>query len=235
MIKLTLTGVKMFKNIKVMYVEDEDLIRNKVLDIFEIMSIEVIAFDNAKEAYINYQQIKPDILITDIEMKDMNGLELVKKIRDFDKKTPILITTAYTNTEYLLNAVELNLTKYLLKPIALIELTDALKMCMSIIGNKETDFKKYFNTNDYFDTKESKLILDNKIIDLDYKENVLLQLLIKNANQVVTYEQIETNVWNDEYMSMGALRTIIKRLRYKLPDNIKNISKIGYKVIIKEC
>lgn len=225
----------MFKNIKVMYVEDEDLIRNKVLDIFEIMSIEVIAFDNAKEAYINYQQIKPDILITDIEMKDMNGLELVKKIRDFDKKTPILITTAYTNTEYLLNAVELNLTKYLLKPIALIELTDALKMCMSIIGNKETDFKKYFNTNDYFDTKESKLILDNKIIDLDYKENVLLQLLIKNANQVVTYEQIETNVWNDEYMSMGALRTIIKRLRYKLPDNIKNISKIGYKVIIKEC
>lgn len=221
----------MFENLNILYVEDEDFIRQNTLEVFEVMSIKVTAASNGEEAYEIYKKLRPNVVITDIEMPKMSGLELAEKIRKIDSKTQIIITTAYTNTEYFLKAVELNLLKYLLKPVSLIDINDVLKKCLSKIETVSNI--KYFNETDYFDFTENKLVVNNSVVRLDYKENRLFELLLKHANHTVTYLEIENIVWDDEVMTSLALRTLVNSLRQKLPkDVIKNISKTGYLIKI---
>lgn len=222
----------MFKDMKILYVEDEDFIRENVVEALEFMSIRVTAVSNGLDAYEEYLENKPDVIIADIEMPKMNGLELAEKIRKTDNETQIIIATAYTNTEYFLKAVELNLVKYLLKPIHIIELKNTLSLCMKNL--KDTKNIKYFNENDYYNLNDHRLIVNSIEQKLDYHERLFLQLMLKYSNHVVCYEQIESTIW-DEGMSIAALRTLVKKLRQKLPEDvIENVSKTGYKVIVRE-
>jgi len=132
------------KNIKIVYAEDESFIRANMVELLEFFSANVIAVENGNDAYEMYHKEKPDIVIADIQMSGMNGLELAEKIRKNDKKVQIIITTAYTNTEYLLKAVELNIVKYLLKPIPLVELEKVLNTCMENIVRLDNP-RKYFH------------------------------------------------------------------------------------------
>lgn len=223
----------MFKSLNVLYAEDEDFIRENVVEALEFMSMNVTAVSNGEDAYKEYLKNKPDIIIADIEMPILNGLELSKKIRQNDKDTQIVIATAYTNTEYFLKAVELNLVKYLLKPISLIDLKNTLEICVENLGYINEKFNKYFNEKDYYNLKERRLYIDEKIIKLDYHEREFLELLLKNHQSIVTYSEIEKQVWDDN-MSSAAVRSLVRNLRKKLPCNaIENISKIGYKTVTK--
>lgn len=159
----------LLKNIKILYAEDESFIRENMVELLEFFSANVIAVENGNEAYELYQKEKPDIVIADIEMEGINGLELAERIRKSDKKVQIIITTAYTNTEYLLKAVELNIVKYLLKPIPLIEIEKVLNTCMENILRLDNP-RKYLNETDYYDTKTKELIVNGEEVDLDYHE-----------------------------------------------------------------
>lgn len=223
----------LLKNIKILYAEDESFIRENMVELLEFFSANVIAVDNGIEAYELYQKEKPDIVIADIEMTGINGLELAERIRKSDKKVQIIITTAYTNTEYLLKAVELNIVKYLLKPIPLIEIEKVLNTCMENILRLDNP-RKYLNETDYYDTKTKELIINGEEIYLDYHEKKFFELLIKIPGRVISYEELENTIWRNG-MSTSAVRSLVFNLRNKLPDGIiKNISKVGYKVIVKE-
>jgi DNA-binding response OmpR family regulator len=223
----------LLKNIKILYAEDESFIRENMVELLEFFSANVIAVDNGNEAYELYQKEKPDIVIADIEMAGINGLELAERIRKVDKKVQIIITTAYTNTEYLLKAVELNIVKYLLKPIPLIEIEKVLNTCMENILRLDNP-RKYLNETDYYDTKTKELIVNGEEVDLDYHEKKFFELLIKTPGRVISYEELENTIWRNG-MSTSAVRSLVFNLRNKLPEGaIKNISKVGYKVIVKE-
>ena len=85
-----------------LYVEDEVSIREMVLEYLEVFFSELYEASNGVEALKIYNDKKPDIIISDIEMPKMNGLKLASLIREKDITTPIIITTAYTSVEYLL-------------------------------------------------------------------------------------------------------------------------------------
>ncbi|QKF83122.1 response regulator transcription factor [Halarcobacter ebronensis] len=221
----------MFENLTVLYAEDEDFIRENVVEALEFMRINVIAVKDGYEAYVEYLKQKPNIIITDIEMPGMNGLELAEKIRKVDNKTPIVITTAYTNVEYFLKAVELQLIKYLLKPITLIDLKNTLNKCIENL--KDTTSIISLNSCSTYDLYNHILIVEGKEKKLDAHERQLLELLLKYRNHVVSYEQIESTIWEDG-MSNAALRSLVRNLRQKLPEDIiSNISKMGYRIDIK--
>ncbi|RXJ70159.1 DNA-binding response regulator [Halarcobacter ebronensis] len=223
----------MFRNIKILYAEDETFIRENMIELLEFLSVNVIAVDNGNEAYIKYKKEKPDIIIADIEMEGLNGLELTELIRKTDKKVQIIITTAYTNTEYLLKAVELNIVKYLVKPVPLLEIEKALNICISNMI-KEDNPKKFLNDRDYYDTKINCLIVNNEEVYLDYNEKIFFELLLKTPGRVISYDELENTIWQDG-MSNSAVRSLVFNLRKKLPEGcIKNISKLGYKLILKE-
>ncbi|MDD3056267.1 MAG: response regulator [Aliarcobacter sp.] len=123
----------------VLYAEDEDGIRNNIKEILEHLFKEVTCTKNASEAYMKYLENNPDLIITDIKMGNETGIDLVKKIRKSDSKTRIIITSAYTDLEYLLQATELHLIKYIIKPIT----QDKLMAALENFVNSYNDSKIY--------------------------------------------------------------------------------------------
>ena len=177
-----------------------------------------------------YDKFKPDIIITDIEMPKLNGLEFVEKIREKDSSIQIIITSAYSHKEYLLRAIELKLIKYLIKPIQQKEFDEALKISIENIDNKATNIIA-LRSDTIFDNYNKTLVHEGEIIKLRTKELELLSLLIQYHTRYVTYQEIEHRLWNESVMTKDALKTVVKNLKGKLPLNsISNLSGTGYKI-----
>ena len=210
----------------VLYVEDEDGIRNNIEEILKHLFKEVSSAKNASEAYIKYIQNKPDLIITDIKMGNETGIELLKRIRETDSKTRVIITSAYTDLNYLLEATELHLIKYIVKPITNDKLMEALESFV-----KSYDENKIYNLNQNWIFDSGKSIVSNGSEDfiLTKKESIFLKLLIVK-NRIITYEELENHIWDDDsIMTSNAMRLFIKNLRKKLPENfLKNMQGIGY-------
>ena len=218
------------KNITVLYVEDDEIARENGIEYLENYFDTIYDASNAIDALSLYNTHKPDIIITDINMPKIDGLEFVKKIREKDDTTQVIITTAYSDKEYLFKAIELKLIKYLVKPIEEKEFDEALKICIENIKNNNTNIINISNDT-LFDTYNKTLITNDEIVKLRTKELGLLSLLIKNKTRYVTYEEIENYIWYDSVMTKDALKTVIKNLKSKLPkDTISNLSGTGYKI-----
>jgi len=101
-----------YANLTLLYVEDDEIIRQNAVEYLSNYCQKVFWAKDGQEALLVYKDKKPNIIITDIEMPRLNGLEMAKRIRKKDKKTPIIIATAFTEKEYLLQAVELQLVKF---------------------------------------------------------------------------------------------------------------------------
>jgi len=220
------------KNIKILYVEDDEIARENGIEYLENYFDTIYDASNGLEALTLYDKYKPDIIITDIEMPKLNGLEFVERIRKEDDTTQIIITTAYSHKEYLFRAIELKLIKYLVKPINEKEFEEAIKLC---IDNIDTDIKSsniiHISDDSIFDTYNKTLVKNGELVKLRTKELDLLTLLIKNKTRFVTYIEIENEIWIDSVMTKDALKTVIKNLKSKLPDNsISNLSGTGYKI-----
>jgi DNA-binding response OmpR family regulator len=213
-----------------LFVEDEAFVRKIAISVLRPYFVEIFEASDGMEALEIYRNKRPDIIITDIEMPNMDGLTLCKTIRKKDKKTPIIITTAYTSTEYLLEAVSLQLIKYLVKPMEEEPLFEAISACYEQI---ETQNPSIVNINkEYkFDIFNHTLIHNNKIIPLTDSQHKLLSILIKNQGRIVSYSEIENHVWYDKVMSSDALRSLIRDVRKLIgKEAIENISKCGYRI-----
>lgn len=165
-------------------------------------------------------------------MPKVNGLEFIKQIRQKDKKTQIIVITAFCNQEYLLKAIELQLVKYLLKPVNEKNFEEALKLCLNSLNEDSSNIIK-FDENSYFDIFNKTFVVKNEIVKLRAKEILLLEILIKNKNRYVTYEEIESYVWFDSIMTKDALKTLVKNIKIKISkDIIDNLTNVGYKIAI---
>jgi len=217
-----------------LYVEDEVSVREMAVEYLELFFVDIYTASNGEEALEIYNDKKPDVIISDIEMPKMNGLQLASLIRKKDLTTPIIITTAYTSVEYLLEATELNLIKYLVKPIKEEKLEEALKICFERLASSSPSVVAL--TDKYlYDTFNCTLQYEGKIVELTTSQIKLLNLLIKNKNRAVSYVEIENHIWYDRVMSKMALRSLIYDIRRLISKEIiENISKTGYKIKLYE-
>lgn len=223
--------LEQFKNYRVLCVEDEDGIRKRLVNTLNYYFKEVYEASNGEDGYDIYLENKPDIVLSDIEMPNKNGVDMVSKIRENDLSTIIIMVTAYSNEEYLLDLINLNINHYILKPVNADNLLNGIIKGLGDKLTKTLDFSK----DCYFDMKRYELIFKEEIISLRKRDKEFLILLYENKNQVLTYEQIEEYIWRDRVMSMSALKTFIKELRQKLPQElILNIPQTGYKLQIIE-
>ncbi len=220
------------KNIKILYVEDDEIARENGVEYLENFFETIYEASDAIIALQLYEKYKPDIIITDIQMPKLNGLEFVKRIRQKDKKTQIIIITAFCDREYLLKAIELQLVKYLVKPVREKEFEEALLLCIDSLKDDCSNIVK-LDESTYFDLFNKNLVINDEVVKLRAKEILFLELLIKNKNRYVTYEEIENFVWFDSVMSKDALKTLVKNIKTKIPkDKILNLTNSGYKIDI---
>ena len=213
-----------------LYIED-----NKKTQLFTSLFlkpyfVEIYNASDGAEALAIYNKYTPDIIITDIKMPKMSGLEFCRKIRDKDIDTPVIITTSYMSVEYLLEAVSLNLVKYLGKPIKESELMEALESCFERIESQNPSVVQ-ITKEMYYDTLNQLLSSRNEIIHLSLSETMILDILIKNQHRVVSYVEIQNYITFSEGTSIESLRTLVGKLRKIVgKKSIKNISKTGYKI-----
>lgn len=219
------------KGMTILYAEDEVGIRQNIADSLRYYVKEVFEADDGEQAFELYKEKKPDIILSDIHMPKVNGIEFVKKVREENREIPIVMITAHTDKEYLLEAVELHMEKYIVKPLDLDELFETLDKCVQLLdSNRKVLLKVDENYMYDYDSKELKY-KDESVI-LNKKEMLFLEVLISNQNRVVNYEELQDKVWGDDVMTDSALRSLVRNLRKKLPtDLIFNLSGVGYRLV----
>ncbi len=218
------------KSLSVLYAEDEVGIRENVADSLRYYFQGVYEANDGEEAYDIYLEKKPDIILTDIHMPKVDGIEFVKKIRAKDREVLIIIITAHTDKKYLMEAVELHMEKYIVKPINLEDLLGVFEKCIMVLNiNKQMVLKTDPNYVYDYDSKELKY--KNEIIKLNKKELSFIEFLLSNQCRTVVYDELQENIWGDDVMTDSAIRSMIFNLRKKLPtDIVKNLSGIGYRL-----
>lgn len=166
-------------------------------------------------------------------MVGTNGLDLIKIIRQENSNIPIVITSACTDTDYLLDAIPLGLIDYLVKPISYEVLKNSLLKCLEVLIRAKDNIILFKNGKMY--NFETNLLLDSssKIIKLQYKEKLLLNLLIENQNKTTSYYQIEEYIWEGMELNKGTLKVLIVKLRKKIgKDTIITENGLGYRLVL---
>jgi two-component system response regulator VanR len=223
-------NISIFKNLSVLVVEDDDFLRNKFAELLGIFFDEVLKAEDGTVALDIYNSSSPSVIFTDIEMPKMGGLELIENIRQIDKNIPIVVISAYTDSDILLKSIELHLIKYLVKPISYDELKEVLEYCAtSLIENSSLMIK--IDENVSYSYTNKSITNTNETMSLSRKEYQLVELLLHNIDKPVSKDIIREKIWNNEKMSDAALKNFILRLRKKLgPDNILTVATIGYMI-----
>jgi len=227
---------KILKNLNILYIEDEKNIRINVKKTLNLFSENVFDVGNVTDAKKILNDNRVDIIISDINLPDVSGLEFIKEFRLLDKTIPIILLSAYTNKEYLLEATKLKLVDYLTKPIDFKSLNNALlKSVEEILDNSRYIIS--FQNNIQYNVLHRKLINNNDSteISLTLKELDLLDYLIKNLNRVCSSDELKLAIWEDSIEATdSALKNLLNKLRKKIgKESINNISGVGYRLNIK--
>ncbi|AII14302.1 two-component system response regulator [Campylobacter iguaniorum] len=220
---------KMLKNLTVLLVEDEEKIRNSMGSAMEAVFNKVILAQNGDEGLKKFKKFNPDIVITDISMPIMDGLDMASGIRNISKDTPIIVLSAFSEKEKLLKAIDVGIDKYIIKPIDMEELFEAISFLATskISGANIIEIGTGYAFN-----KSKRVLIQNDVeIPLTKKELAFISILVKRLGTLVLHEEIKNTVWIGEKVSDAAIRTFIKRIRDKVGSNlIKNVPGLGYKI-----
>lgn len=143
--------------LNLLYVEDEPSVRELLSKRLSRVVKNLYVAENGEQGYEKYLEHKPDMILTDISMPKMNGIDMSKKIREIDKSTPIIVLSAHSDSSFLLNAIEYGITSYLLKPIDRTKLFDVLEI------NAKGIFLNRVNIEQQKQINEQQVILQNII------------------------------------------------------------------------
>ncbi len=219
---------KILKEFKVLLVEDEEklatLLKGAIGDSFYSFSVA----RDGREGLEKFLQINPDIIITDIMMPHMTGLEMSKEIKKIDADIPIIILSAYRESDKFIDAIDIGVVKYFIKPFDPDELLEYIESLSKKLESKIISFIDGFSFN--FTT--NSLYKDFRFIYLSKNEIKFIRILLKNhnGNDIVDDETIKRALWIEE-VSDERLRTFIKRFRSKTSKKlVQNVKGYGYKL-----
>ncbi len=214
------------KNLTVLFVEDEESLLQLLVS---ALGKKFRKFEIAKDGLEGLQkaeEMKPDIIISDITMPRMDGLSMAEKIHVQMPHLPIVILSAYSDRDKLLHAIDAGITKYFIKPFD----PDELLAYLCTLAQKLEYAQQVRLMDPYtFDSKEKKLLKDHKIVKLTTRELDLFAYLIKTPNHVISNDMIKEIIGKGKTVSDESIRVFIRRLREKTDKAlIQNLPKQGY-------
>ncbi|HEB9324837.1 TPA: response regulator transcription factor [Campylobacter jejuni] len=221
------------KELIILVVEDEIKTRESLINVLSERFSKVIGAQNGDEGLKKFKKFKPDLVITDIAMPIMDGLDMAREIKEISDDVPIVVLSAYSEKEILLRSIDVGIDKYLIKPVDIEEL---FKVLDYLIGEKiEANMLVKISEEYQFNKTKRTLIYNGEEIVLTKKELAFISLLLKQPGALVLHEDIKKNIWIGEHVSDTAVRTFIKRVRDKVgEDFIKNVPSLGYKININK-
>lgn len=219
-------------NFTLLYIESDSELREKNSHFIRENGLKVLETNNSIKGCDLFRTQKVDMILIDLQLNNENGLDFVRCLRQKDVLTPVIMTTAYSNQEMLFDAINLNTTRYLHKPLKNNDLLDALHIGVKTILNCRSSTYTVLEEGFSYDPINKTINhTDGRLIQLSKKEYLLLEFLLNKKRLIVPYSAIESVVWQEGLMSMDALRTLVRGIRKKsYPNIISNVNGIGYKI-----
>jgi len=221
-----ITGILADK--KVLYAEDEAGIRQNITEILQLFFMEVTAVADGQAVLDEMTLRHYDVVILDISMPNVDGLEAIRILRQSNPTIPIIILSAHSSQEYLWRAVELKITRYLTKPHTRDSLISALEQTALELMQHE---RKPIRLDEQRLYKPCKKCIDVAGTEhhLTLTESRLLEYFLRHRNCTVSFEDIYDYLWGYDPHSKEAIKSLIKDLRKKVgKDRIQNVYGIGY-------
>ena len=222
---------KNVNDIGILYVEDNKDVREEVSRVLGTFFSNVFVASNGQEGLDIFENSmgnnQINLIITDMEMPKLNGIEMIRQIKNYNSDIPIIITSAFSETDYFLSAIRVGVDDYLVKPITLDKIVDVLiritnKYFINDVQNLQFDL----NWNRY--TKELKLGEDK--VKLSKNEIKLIDLLVTRKN-IVASDLIENYVFDDLESNNKRIRNLISRLNGKLGNPlVESVYGMGYQI-----
>lgn len=215
---------------KLLLLEDDLTLSETVIDYFEEQGFEVVAAYDGQEAIELVYENSFDLLLLDVNVPELNGFEVLQKLREEENNTPAIFITSLNSMESLEEGFSSGCDDYIRKPFELKELLLRVQTIIKREYSNKTDIKKICE-NIEFDLISNELKKDGKTVKLNLKELKLLKLFLQHPNELLVHDRIYDNVWEyDEEYSDNSLRTYIKNLRKILgKDKIVSLKKLGYR------
>lgn len=230
----------MNENIKILVVEDDRAVRNLISTTLQINDYEYDLAIDGKNALQLMTSNKYDIVFIDLGLPDIDGIEIIKKFRDFST-TPIIVISARTNDEDKIEALDAGADDFLTKPFNVDELLARVRSTLRRIHyaeNNSIEDKISFENGDVrIDYPSRSVFIKGEEIHLMPIEYSLLCLLAENVDKVLTHQYILKNIWVNYLASdLSSLRVYMTSLRKKiekLTDDkyIQTHVGVGYKMI----
>ncbi|MBY0540527.1 MAG: response regulator transcription factor [Campylobacterales bacterium] len=208
---------------KILLLEDNKKLNETITKRLKLKNYNVISFTDGFDAYENITE-GFSCFILDINVPNIDGINILKKIREYYKIVPVIIISASVELDVIKQSYDFGCNDYLKKPFFIDELEIKIEKLCNI-----QDSKIYFDENSYFDFKSATIVIDNQEIRLTKKEKLLINLFLSKKNQVITYENIESYVWEGNFSSLESIRSLIRRVRKIFPkEYIQTIIDAGY-------
>ncbi|MFZ4478985.1 MAG: response regulator transcription factor [Rhodoferax sp.] len=221
--------IPILRHFDALYVEDDAALRDDTAALLRGFFRDLVVAGDGEEALHIFDARPIHLVITDLRMPKMNGLELTAAIRERDPHVPVFITSAYAETDELLEAMRLNLADYLVKPLSWARLKDALGRSADRILAEGRLYAQFDDNTSYCITSEF-LHSAGETVHLTRHEKALLDLLLKHRGHWLSKDRILERIYSeDEHGSEAGLKNLILRLRHKIgADHIANMYGMGF-------
>lgn len=226
---------------KILIVEDEAIVSLDIKNALEKLGYEITnRVTNYTDAIQSVKNNIPELIFMDINLKNSkDGIETAEDILTV-QYIPIIYLTAYSDEETISRAILTDPVGYVIKPFKREDLQIAVKLGMSKVKSREnpTPLKeKYLHLGNqyYFDMENDILYYQTINLNLGTKELQLLKILINAKGNVVTFKQLEYDIWGENPISSSTLRTLLYRLRTRFDHKlIENVYSLGCKLVLPQ-
>jgi len=213
---------------KILLLEDNKRLNETITKRLKAKDYKVCNFLDGREAY---ESIDDGYIcfILDINVPSINGIEILKKIREFNANTPIIIISSSVELDVIKDAYKYGCNDYIKKPFFI----DELEIKIEKLCNFDNDIIEVYDGCVFY-FKDSALEMDGVREHLSKKERLLLNLLLSKRGKVISIDSIQDVVWEGGFTSIDSIRSLIRRVRKKFPlECIETIVDVGY--MFKKC
>ncbi|RLA76682.1 MAG: histidine kinase, partial [Epsilonproteobacteria bacterium] len=192
--------------LKLLYVEDNEHARESMMSVLEEFFKDITVACDGEEGLESFKKNKIDLIITDINMPRLNGLEMIKEIRKIDINIQILVLSAYNESSFFLDSIKLGVDGYLLKPIAINQFMDILQKVTQKLKFKQEAEKNLYLLDQYQDATDSSSIVSkgNLAGDITYVNDKFCDIsgytqeeLLGKPHSIVRHPDVPAAIFKD--------------------------------------
>lgn len=218
---------------KLLVIEDEVMLNRSIVKLLKTQQYSVDAAYDGEEAIDYIRATNYDVIISDIMMPRLDGLGVLKYLRNHQIKTPVLMLTAKDTLEDKVTGLDAGADDYLVKPFEFDELLARIRVMLRR-NNREILMSTVQFGDCCLDFVKKTVTKNSSLVDLTFKEYALLECLVRHPNVILSREQIREHIWDFDYEGeSNIIDVLVKNIRKKLEDPMVIVTKRGMGYVFK--